>query len=103
MVGRDFALEQAGRDEDVLFHAADWFEKREDVPEGLGPSDLENVSSKSVYLRCTVLDSEDVEVEGDKATATVERVLPPEDPSDVHEVPFDTIRAEWKKGGITEL
>lgn len=102
MVDRKFKLEQPNS-ETVLFYVADYEQRQEGAPEGLGPEDLKNVSTKSTYIRCTILTSEEVEVAGEQMTANVERVQPPEDETDVEEVAFDTIRINWRDGNITEL
>jgi len=102
MVDRKFKLEQPNA-ETVLFYVGDYDQRHQGVPEGLGSEHLKNVSTKERYLMCTMLTSEEVEVDGEEMTASVECVYPPEDESDVEAIAFDTIRINWHQGNITEL
>lgn len=102
MVGRNFKLRR-DRKSPIYFHAADYFEEVDGVPEGVPSEEIEDLRTKTVYLRATVLDSKKIEIDGEYITAKLDKILPPQDSSEVHKLPFDNVRIGWMQGRLTEL
>lgn len=102
MIGRDFKLERGS--EPFLFRVTGCRkEVGNKVPEGVSANDLRFVKTDSFYLRCKVLETEEVEFDGEYVDVKIDKVVSEDQSKDIQEIPFDTVRVEWRQGGLTEL
>lgn len=102
MVGRIFKV-QVANSQSSYFYVDGYTEEYTPAPEGVNLGGMDDVKTKSHYLECKMLKSEEIVVSLERGKAVIGELPSPDDITETEKAPLDSIRSMWKIESIREL